>query len=43
MKIVLVNPDIPWNAGNIGRSCVATRLAPGSPDAHFAVRFERIA
>lgn len=24
-----------------GRSCVATRLAPGSPDAHFAVRFER--
>ena len=24
MKIVLVNPDIPWNAGNIGRSCVAT-------------------
>ena len=26
-----------------GRSCVATRLAPGSPDAHFAVRFERIA
>ena len=26
-----------------GRSCVATRLAPGSPDAHFAVRFERFA
>ena len=24
MKIVLVNSDIPWNAGNIGRSCVAT-------------------
>lgn len=24
MKIVLVNPDIPWNAGNIGRTCVAT-------------------
>ena len=24
MKIVLINPDIPWNAGNIGRSCVAT-------------------
>ncbi len=24
MKIVLLNPDIPWNAGNIGRSCVAT-------------------
>jgi len=23
MKIVLINPDIPWNAGNIGRSCVA--------------------
>ena len=26
-----------------GRSCVATRLSPGSSDAHFAVRFERIA
>ena len=25
MKIVLINPDIPWNAGNIGRSCVATK------------------
>jgi tRNA (cytidine/uridine-2'-O-)-methyltransferase len=24
MKIVLINPDIPWNAGNIGRTCVAT-------------------
>lgn len=24
MKVVLVNPDIPWNAGNIGRTCVAT-------------------
>jgi len=24
VKIVLVNPDIPWNAGNIGRTCVAT-------------------
>lgn len=24
MKIVLLNPDIPWNAGNIGRTCVAT-------------------
>jgi len=24
VKIVLINPDIPWNAGNIGRSCVAT-------------------
>lgn len=24
MRIVLINPDIPWNAGNIGRSCVAT-------------------
>ncbi|HOW88707.1 MAG TPA: tRNA (cytidine(34)-2'-O)-methyltransferase [Elusimicrobiales bacterium] len=24
MKIVLVNPDIPWNAGNIGRTCVAS-------------------
>ncbi len=23
MKIVLINPDIPWNAGNIGRTCVA--------------------
>lgn len=26
-----------------GRSCVATRLRPGSPDAHFAVRFVRTA
>lgn len=24
MKIALINPDIPWNAGNIGRTCVAT-------------------
>jgi tRNA (cytidine/uridine-2'-O-)-methyltransferase len=24
MKIVLINPDIPWNAGNIGRTCAAT-------------------
>ncbi|OGS10420.1 MAG: tRNA (uridine(34)/cytosine(34)/5-carboxymethylaminomethyluridine(34)-2'-O)-methyltransferase TrmL [Elusimicrobia bacterium RIFOXYA2_FULL_58_8] len=24
MKIVLIEPDIPWNAGNIGRTCVAT-------------------
>jgi tRNA (cytidine/uridine-2'-O-)-methyltransferase len=24
VKIVLINPDIPWNAGNIGRTCVAT-------------------
>ena len=24
MKVVLINPDIPWNAGNIGRTCVAT-------------------
>jgi tRNA (cytidine/uridine-2'-O-)-methyltransferase len=24
LKVVLINPDIPWNAGNIGRSCVAT-------------------
>ncbi|MBU2574469.1 MAG: tRNA (cytidine(34)-2'-O)-methyltransferase [Elusimicrobia bacterium] len=24
MRIVLINPDIPWNAGNIGRTCVAT-------------------
>ncbi|WP_260620327.1 RsmB/NOP family class I SAM-dependent RNA methyltransferase [Gordonibacter massiliensis (ex Traore et al. 2017)] len=24
-----------------GRACVATRLAPGTPDAHFAVRFAR--
>lgn len=24
MKVVLVNPDIPWNTGNIGRTCVAT-------------------
>lgn len=24
MKIALLNPDIPWNAGNIGRTCVAT-------------------
>ena len=23
MKIVLINPDIPWNTGNIGRTCVA--------------------
>ena len=23
MRIVLINPDIPWNAGNIGRTCVA--------------------
>ncbi|MDY3980123.1 MAG: antitermination protein NusB, partial [Paraeggerthella sp.] len=25
-----------------GRSCLATRLAPGSSDAHFAVRFARV-
>lgn len=25
-----------------GRSCVATRLSPGSPDAHFAARFLRV-
>ena len=24
-----------------GKACVATRLAPGTPDAHFAVRFAR--
>ena len=24
-----------------GRNCLATRLAPGSSDAHFAVRFVR--
>ncbi len=24
MHIVLYEPDIPWNTGNIGRSCVAT-------------------
>jgi len=23
VKIVLINPDIPWNAGNVGRTCVA--------------------
>ncbi|MBI4802651.1 MAG: tRNA (cytidine(34)-2'-O)-methyltransferase [Elusimicrobia bacterium] len=27
MKIVLINPDIPWNVGNIGRTCVATDTA----------------
>jgi len=25
MDIVLVEPDIPWNTGNIGRTCVATQ------------------
>lgn len=24
MHVVLVHPDIPWNAGNVGRTCVAT-------------------
>lgn len=24
MQIVLVEPEIPWNTGNIGRTCVAT-------------------
>jgi len=24
LNIVLVNPQIPWNTGNIGRTCVAT-------------------
>ena len=24
LNIVLVNPEIPFNTGNIGRSCVAT-------------------
>jgi len=24
MDVVLIYPDIPWNAGNIGRTCVAT-------------------
>lgn len=23
MNVVLVNPEIPWNTGNIGRSCIA--------------------
>lgn len=23
MKVVLVNPQIPWNSGNIGRTCLA--------------------
>lgn len=23
MHVVLINPEIPWNAGNIGRTCVA--------------------
>ena len=26
MKVVLINPDIPWNAGNIGRTCVAANI-----------------
>lgn len=25
MDIVLVQPEIPWNTGNIGRTCVATQ------------------
>jgi tRNA (cytidine/uridine-2'-O-)-methyltransferase len=25
MHVVLIHPDIPWNTGNIGRTCVATR------------------
>src|ERR1043166_6408663 len=24
MDIILVEPDIPWNTGNVGRTCVAT-------------------
>ncbi|MFH1620169.1 MAG: tRNA (cytidine(34)-2'-O)-methyltransferase [bacterium] len=24
MHIALINPEIPWNSGNIGRTCVAT-------------------
>ena len=24
MNIVLINPEIPFNTGNIGRTCVAT-------------------
>lgn len=24
MHVVLVEPDIPWNTGNVGRTCVAT-------------------
>src|SRR3989338_2451884 len=27
MNIVLVEPDIPWNTGNIGRTCVGTKSA----------------
>lgn len=27
MNIVLVEPEIHWNTGNIGRTCVATRTA----------------
>ena len=23
MRVVLIDPDIPWNTGNIGRTCVA--------------------
>ncbi len=25
MQVVLVHPEIPWNTGNIGRTCVATQ------------------
>jgi len=25
MHVVLYEPDIPWNTGNVGRTCVATR------------------
>lgn len=25
MDVVLVHPDIPWNTGNIGRTCVAAK------------------
>lgn len=27
MQIVLFEPDIPWNTGNVGRTCVATGTA----------------
>jgi tRNA (cytidine/uridine-2'-O-)-methyltransferase len=27
MHVVLVHPDIPWNTGNIGRTCVATKTS----------------
>ncbi len=25
MEVVLIHPEIPWNTGNVGRTCVATK------------------